>query len=419
MALFLYNLFLIFYKTGIKVASLKSNKAKLWLAGRENIFAKLEQWRSQLPEDQKIIWMHCASLGEFEQGRPLLEKFRENNIDHKIVLTFFSPSGYEVRKNYKGVDEVFYLPIDSKINAQKFITTLKPTLVVWVKYEYWFYYLTALKKKNIPVILISAVFRKSQPFFKWYGKMWKQILQSFDKIFVQNTESVSLLQTIGFAQNTAVIGDTRFDSVIDIAKKNAPLPDVLLNFVKNSKVIIAGSTWEEDEEELVHYANTNKQIKFIIAPHEIDEERIADLKKLFKNSILFSQLADTYVNEQVVIIDNVGMLASLYRLADVAYIGGGFNDSGIHNILEAAVFGKPLIFGPVYDKFIEATQLVEAGGAFSFTNALELEELLHRLLKDEVFSQIAGEVCKNFVYKNGGATNKIMEYLYEKRLFTN
>ena len=419
MALFLYNLFLIFYKTGIKVASLKSNKAKLWLKGRENIFAKLEQWRSQLPEDQKIIWMHCASLGEFEQGRPLLEKFRESNTDHKIVLTFFSPSGYEVRKNYKGVDEVFYLPIDSKINAQKFITTLKPTLVVWVKYEYWFYYLTALKKKNIPVILISAVFRKSQPFFKWYGKMWKQILQSFDKIFVQNTESVSLLQTIGFAQNTAVIGDTRFDSVIDIAKKNAPLPDVLLNFVKNSKVIIAGSTWEEDEEELVHYANTNKQIKFIIAPHEIDEERIADLKKLFKNSILFSQLADTYVNEQVVIIDNVGMLASLYRLADVAYIGGGFNDSGIHNILEAAVFGKPLIFGPVYDKFIEATQLVEAGGAFSFTNALELEELLHRLLKDEVFSQIAGEVCKNFVYKNGGATNKIMEYLYEKRLFTN
>ena len=419
MALFLYNLFLIFYKTGIKVASLKNNKAKLWLAGRENIFTKLEQWRSQLPEDQKIIWMHCASLGEFEQGRPLLEKFRENNTDHKIVLTFFSPSGYEVRKNYKGVDEVFYLPIDSKINAQKFITTLKPTLVVWVKYEYWFYYLTALKKKNIPVILISAVFRKSQPFFKWYGKMWKQILQSFDKIFVQNTESVSLLQTIGFAQNTAVIGDTRFDSVIDIAKKNAPLPDVLLNFVKNSKVIIAGSTWEEDEEELVHYANTNKQIKFIIAPHEIDEERIADLKKLFQNSILFSQLTDTYVNEQVVIIDNVGMLASLYRLADVAYIGGGFNDSGIHNILEAAVFGKPLIFGPVYDKFFEATQLVEAGGAFSFTNALELEELLHRLLKDEVFSQIAGEVCKNFVYKNGGATNKIMEFLYEKRLFTN
>ena len=419
MALFLYNLFLIFYKTGIKVASLKSNKAKLWLTGRENIFAKLEQWRSQLPEDQKIIWMHCASLGEFEQGRPLIEKLKKKHTEYKILLTFFSPSGYEVRKDYDKVDAVFYLPMDGKTNAQKFITTLKPTLVIWVKYEYWFYYLTALKKKNIPVILISAVFRKSQPFFKWYGKMWKQMLSSFDKIFVQNRESVSLLQTIGFAQNTAVAGDTRFDRVIDIAKKNACLPDILLNFVENSKVIIAGSTWEEDEEELVHYANTNKQIKFIIAPHEIDEERITDLKKLFKNSIQFSQLADTYINEQVVIIDNVGMLASLYQLADVAYIGGGFNDSGIHNILEAAVFGKPLIFGPVYDKFLEATQLVEAGGAFSFTNALELEELLNTLLKDVVFLKNAGEICENFAYENGGATNKIIEYLYEKRLLTN
>ena len=419
MALFLYNIFLIFYQIGIKVASLKSNKAKLWLEGRVNIFVKLEQWRSQLPENQKIIWMHCASLGEFEQGRPLLEKFKGNNTDHQILLTFFSPSGYEVRKNYKGAEGVFYLPMDSKTNAQKFITTLKPTLVIWVKYEYWFYYLTALKKKNIPVILISAVFRKSQPFFKWYGKIWKQILQSFDKIFVQNTESVSLLQTISFAQNTAVIGDTRFDRVLDNAKNQSPLPDVLLNFVNNSQVIIAGSTWEEDEEELVHYANTNKKIKFIIAPHEIDGERIADVRKLFKNSILFSQLSDTYINEQVVIIDNVGLLASLYRLADIAYIGGGFNDSGIHNILEAAVFGKPLIFGPVYDKYIEAIQLVEAGGAFSFTNALELEVLLNTLLKDETFSQNAGEVCKNFVYKNGGATNKIMEYLYEKRLLTN
>ena len=419
MALFLYNIFLIFYKIGVKVASLKSKKAKLWLKGREDIYAKLKEWRMQFPEDQKIIWMHCASLGEFEQGRPLIEKLNENNTENKIILTFFSPSGYEVRKKYPGADAVFYLPMDSKTNAQNFITIVKPTLVFWVKYEYWFYYLTALKKKNIPVILISAVFRKSQPFFKWYGKMWKQILQSFDKIFVQNNESVSLLQTIGFAQNTYVIGDTRFDRVIDIAKKNAPLPDMLLNFVKNSKVIIAGSTWEEDEEELVHYANTNNQIKFIIAPHEIDEERMADLKKLFKNSILFSQLTDTFINEQVIIIDNVGMLSNLYRLADVAYIGGGFNDSGIHNILEAAVFGKPIIFGPVYEKFAEATQLVEDGGAFSFTNALELEELLNTLLKDEVILKNAGEVCKNFVYKNGGATNKIMEYLYEKRLLTN
>ena len=419
MALFLYNIFLIFYKTGVKVASLKNNKAKLWLEGRVNIFVKLEQWRTQLPKIQKIIWMHCASLGEFEQGRPLLEEIKKNNPNHKILLTFFSPSGYEVRKNFPHADSVFYLPMDGKANVQKFISIIQPSLVLWVKYEYWFYYLTELKRKNIPVILISAVFRKTQPFFKWYGAMWKQILQSFSKIFVQNIESVSLLQTIGFAQNTVVTGDTRFDRVLDNAKNQSPLPDVLLNFVNISKVIIAGSTWEEDEEELVHYANTNKDIKFIIAPHEIDDERIADVQKLFKDSIIFSQLKDNNTQAQVVIIDNIGMLASLYKLADVAYIGGGFNDSGIHNILEAAVFGRPIIFGPVYEKFIEATQLVDAGGAFSIANALELEKLLDALLKDEVLLANTGAICKTFVQENAGATKKIMEYLYEKRLLTN
>jgi 3-deoxy-D-manno-octulosonic-acid transferase len=418
LALFLYNIFLIFYKIGVRIASIKSNKAKLWLAGRVNIFTKLEKWRSQLPQDQKIIWIHCASLGEFEQGRPLIEKLRENHSDDKIILTFFSPSGYEVRKNYSEVDAVFYLPLDSKFNALKFITILKPSLVFWVKYEYWFYYLTTLKKNNIPVILISAVFRESQLFFKWYGQMWKKMLRSFDKIFVQNTESLSLLQTIGFAQNTTVTGDTRFDRVIDIAANSTPLPSELLNFVKHSKVIIAGSTWEEDEIELVHYANTNMDIKFIVAPHEVDEERIADVKKLFKNSTLFSQLKDED-NAQVIIIDNIGMLASLYQFADVAYIGGGFNDSGIHNILEAAVFGKPVVFGPVYEKFSEAKQLVENGGAFSIANALELEKLLDTLIKDEDFSAKTGAICKKFVYDHGGATDKIMEYIYEKRLLTN
>ena len=418
MVLFLYNIFLIFYKTGVKVASLKSNKAKLWLEGRVNIFVKLEQWRLKLSSSQKIIWMHCASLGEFEQGRPLLEEIKKNNPDHKILLTFFSPSGYEVRKNYHHADAVFYLPMDGKANAQNFISIIQPSLVLWVKYEYWFYYLTELKRKNIPVILISAVFRKTQPFFKWYGAMWKQILHSFSKIFVQNAESVSMLQTIGFAQNTVVTGDTRFDRVLDNAKNQSTLPDVLLNFVNNSKVIIAGSTWEEDEEELVHYANTNKDIKFIIAPHEIDDERIADVQKLFKDSIIFSQLKDN-TQAQVVIIDNIGMLASMYKLADVAYIGGGFNESGIHNILEAAVFGKPIIFGPVYEKFVEAIQLVDAGGAFSITNALELEKLLDALLKDKVLLANTGAICKTYVQENAGATNKIMEYLYEKRLLTN
>ena len=419
MAIFLYNLFLIFYKLGVKVTSLKSKKARLWLDGRKDLFEKLYSWHSKLLSGEKIIWMHCASLGEFEQGRPLIEEIKKTNPEYKILLTFFSPSGYEVRKNYSNADGVFYLPLDGKATAEKFISITQPSLVLWVKYEYWFYYLTELKRKNIPVILVSAVFRKSQPFFKWYGAMWKQILHSFSKIFVQNTESVSLLQTIGFAQNTIVTGDTRFDRVIDNAKNQSSLPDFLLDFVKNNKVIIAGSTWEEDEEELVHYVNTNKNIKFIIAPHEVDEERIADVKKLFKNSVLFSQLGHTEITERVIIIDNIGMLASLYRLADVAYIGGGFNDSGIHNILEAAVFGKPIIFGPVYEKFAEATQLVEAGGAFSITNALELEKLFDALSKDKVLLAKTGAICKNYVEENAGATKKILEYIYKKRLLTN
>jgi 3-deoxy-D-manno-octulosonic-acid transferase len=416
---FLYNIFLLFYKFGVKVAALKSEKASLWIEGRKDIFAKLQKWRSQFAADQKVIWIHCASLGEFEQGRPLIEKVHERYPSYKILLTFFSPSGYEVRKNYQQADAVFYLPMDGKGNAQKFISILRPTLVLWVKYEYWFYYLTTLKNNNIPVMLVSAVFRNSQPFFKPYGGMWKKILQSFDKIFVQNDESVSLLQTIGLAQNTTLSGDTRFDRVIDIARNSIPLPQILFDFVKNSKVIIAGSTWEEDEEELVHYCNANKEIKFIIAPHEIDGQRIEDVNKLFKNSLLFSNLTDSNSVAQVLIIDNIGMLSSLYQLGDVAYIGGGFNDRGIHNILEAAVFGKPVIFGPVYEKFSEAKQLVEIEGAYSITNALELERLLDVLMKDQDFLAKTGAICKKFVYDHGGATNKIMEYIYANRLLTN
>ncbi len=401
------------------MAALKSKKARLWIEGRKDVFEKLHNWRSQFAADQKVIWIHCASLGEFEQGRPLIEQVHKKYSNYKILLTFFSPSGYEVRKNYQQADAVFYLPLDGKANAKKFISILRPSLVLWVKYEYWFYYLTTLRNNNIPVILVSAVFRKSQPFFKWYGGMWKKILYSFHKIFVQNNESVSLLQTLGLAQNTVLSGDTRFDRVIDIVRNNAPLPQILFDFVRNSKVIIAGSTWEEDEEALVHYCNAHNKIKFIIAPHEIDEERIAEVSKLFKNSILFSNLKNNDSDARVLIIDNIGMLSSLYQLADVAYIGGGFNDSGIHNILEAAVFGKPVIFGPVYEKFSEASLLVEFEGAFTIANALELEILLDVLMKDEDFLSKTGAICKKFVYDHAGATHKILEYIYANRLLTN
>ncbi len=363
--------------------------------------------------------MHCASLGEFEQGRPIIEKIKKDYPTYKILLTFFSPSGYEVRKNYTGADGIFYLPLDGRFTANTFIEIIQPSLVIWVKYEYWYYYLTLLKQKNISTVLVSAIFRESQPFFKWYGALWKKILQSFEKIFVQNENSLLLLKTIGMHENAIPAGDTRFDRVIAIAENKTTLPDALIQFCENRKVIVAGSTWEEDEEELVHYARMHEQIKFIIAPHEIDTERLLEIKKLFKNSVYFSEFMDGNIDAQVIIIDNVGMLSSLYELADVAYIGGGFNDSGIHNILEAAVYGKPIVFGPEYEKFQEATDLVDIEGAFSIENALELETLLDKLLQDDTFLKNTSEISRKYVYEKQSATNLIVQYLHINRLLTN
>jgi 3-deoxy-D-manno-octulosonic-acid transferase len=399
--------------------SWRNQKARLWLAGRRVIFNKLQQWRNSFSVAEKIIWVHCASLGEFEQGRPIIEQIKKDYPSYKILLTFFSPSGYEVRKNYSIADGIFYLPLDGKSNANKFIEIVKPSLVIWVKYEYWYHYLTTLQQKNIPVVLVSAIFRESQPFFKWYGGLWKKILQSFEKIFVQNDYSISLLKSIGIYENALIAGDTRFDRVISIVENKIALPDALFQFCKNKKVIVAGSTWEEDEEELVHYARMHEEIKFIIAPHEIDSERLTDIKKMFKNAIYFSEFIQGNTNAQVIIIDNIGMLSALYELADIAYIGGGFNDSGIHNILEAAVYGKPIIFGPEYEKFKEAVDLVDREGAFSIENALELERLLDKLLQDEALLINTSAISKKYVYEKQGATNLIVQYLYEKRLLTN
>jgi 3-deoxy-D-manno-octulosonic-acid transferase len=419
LALFFYNIFLGLYFMGVRFMSWRSPKARLWLAGRRGIFEKITIWKYSLLPTEKIIWMHCASLGEFEQGRPILESIREQFPSYKILLTFFSPSGYEIRKNYAGADAVFYLPMDSVVSSKKFIEIINPTLAIWVKYEYWYYYLTFLKQKAIPVILVSAIFRQSQPFFKWYGGLWKKILESFKHIFVQNEASFALLQKIEMDTNATIAGDTRFDRVISIAENKKDLPDILIQFCKNHKVIVAGSTWEEDEEEIVHYVKTNKQIKLIIAPHEIDEERLLDIKKLFTNSILYSDFLKANTEAQIIIIDNIGMLSSLYSLADVTYIGGGFNDTGIHNILEAAVYGKPVIFGPEYEKFSEAIALVEAGAAFSIENALELEALLDKLLINEILLKETSSIAKNYVYKNKGATHKIIQYIYENRLLIN
>jgi 3-deoxy-D-manno-octulosonic-acid transferase len=423
----LYNLFLLLYSAGIRVAAIANPKARKWIIGRRNIFAdinsKLKTQNSPQGPAGKPIWMHCASLGEFEQGRPLLEELKMKNEKLKIVLTFFSPSGYEVMKDYKGADFVFYLPMDSPANAKKFLDAVNPSIVLWVKYEYWFYYLSVLKQRNIPTLLISGIFRQNQPFFKWYGNIWRKMLLSFTHFFVQNTESQELLATLGFTENVTLNGDTRFDRVLEIADHFTAVPGIA-EFCGDSQVIVAGSTWEEDEIELLHFVNVHKNVKFIIAPHEIDKANLKDVKEEFPDSIFYSELEggrrttdDGQPN--VLIIDNIGTLSRLYKYATVTYVGGGYGADGVHNVLEAAVYGKSVVFGPVYEKFDEAIGLVNAGGAVSIDGGpVKLEAVLNRLLNDDEERNNRGEAAKKFVYENAGASKKIIQFIQEKRLLT-
>ncbi|MCY7293093.1 MAG: 3-deoxy-D-manno-octulosonic acid transferase, partial [Ferruginibacter sp.] len=377
--------------------------------------------------NSKPIWMHCASLGEFEQGRPLLEELKAANPAQKIVLTFFSPSGYEVMKDYKGADFVFYLPMDSPVNAKRFLDAVNPALVLWVKYEYWLYYLSVLKERNIAIILVSGIFRKNQPFFKWYGNIWRKMLGSFTHFFVQNKDSKQLLETLGFKENITLNGDTRFDRVLEIADGFTPVAGIE-KFCGDSQVIVAGSTWEEDEIELLHFVNVHKNVKFIIAPHEIDKANIKDVKAEFSNSILYSELAEnkpvnqeqqTTNNQQpttphVLIVDNIGMLSRLYKYATITYVGGGYGADGVHNVLEAAVYGKPVVFGPVYEKFDEAIGLVDAGGAISIDGGpVKVESVLNSLLHDETERKKMGAAAKKFVHDNAGASKKIIKFIRE------
>jgi len=415
----LYNLFVFIYPKIAWLISFKNAKAKLWLEGRKNIFEKLSIAFKN--NQHKIIWMHCASLGEFEQGRPVLERIKSENPNYKILLTFFSPSGYEVRKNYTGADFIFYLPMDSASNAKQFYDIVRPSLILFVKYEFWFYYNTEAKTRNIPLLLISGIFREKQPFFKWYGSLHKKMLHCFTYFFIQNEESLELLNSIGFDKNIILSGDTRFDRVITIAQQFKSNP-IIEKFIENKKVIVAGSTWLEDDEELDHYANTHLEIKFIIAPHDIDAERIEECKSLYKHSILYSQLANNElptINQNVLIIDNMGMLSSLYKYATVCYIGGAFGEDGVHNVLEAAVYFKPVVFGPEYDEYAEAVELLDANGGYTVENVLELEKTLDILLSE---GQEYDNACINageYVKAKAGATEKIIQYIYENRLLTN
>ena len=419
MAVFFYNIFLLLFRASMHVASLFNAKAKKWVKGRKNIFEKLEQ---SIGNGDPVIWMHCASLGEFEQGRPVIEELKIRFPNYKILLTFFSPSGYEAQKNYEGADLVFYLPMDGPKNAKRFLEIVKPSLVVFVKYELWYYYLKKIKYRQIPLLLISALFRKDMSFFKWYGGLQIKILSRFDHLFVQNKSSKDLIDSVGLAAITTISGDTRFDRVINIAENFQPIP-AIEKFIGNSKSIIAGSTWKEDEEILqkVVAAIDDPSLKLIIAPHEITEKHIKEIKELFPAALLFSELKNNQqTNESnTLVIDNIGMLSKLYYYSYLSYIGGGLKSNGIHNVLEAAVYNKIVLFGPFYKKYSEAIGLVESGGGVSFIDEKDLKGQIENLLLNKEEYNQHSKAAGDFVLSNKGATEKIIKFIQEKRLLTN
>ena len=415
-----YRIFIWLYPKLAWLLGFSNKKARMWEIGRRSIFKHLAAafHKNQAP----VIWMHTASLGEFEQGLPVLENLRKQYPEHILLLTFFSPSGYEIRKNHPGVDHIFYLPIDSPSNANRFLNIVQPSLILFVKYEFWYYYLQEAKHRNIPLLLVSGIFRKDQSFFYWYGGIYRKMLSFFSQLFVQNESSSTLLQTIGLEEQVMISGDTRFDRVIAIAQKFEPI-SLIEKFCGSSAVIVAGSTWTEDDEELDHFANTHPNSKFIIAPHDIDEDRLKECLSLYKNAILYSAYEKAMntgesipQHTHVLIMDNMGMLSRLYRYATICYVGGGFGDDGIHNILEPAVFGKPVIFGPEYDKYFEADELLDCGGAFCIEDALELEKCLQDLLDNKEMYTAAANASGEYVRTKAGATGKVMKYIQENRL---
>lgn len=397
---------LLLYILGIKIYSLLiwifsffNQKAKLFTSGRKQIFRNIAAKVN--PSDQNI-WFHFASLGEFEQGRPVLEKIKTLKPEKKIIITFFSPSGFEIRKNYTLADAIFYLPIDTKKNAQKFIELIKPEMAIFTKYEFWYFYFAELKKNKIPLYLISGIFRPNQVFFKNYGRFYRNILKSVTHFFVQNEESKNLLNSIGI-NATTISGDTRFDRVYENAKQPKQL-SVIEHFSTHKKTIICGSTWPEDEKLIAELALQHQDWKFIIAPHEVDENHIQNIEKLFTNSIRFSKFKTGEIRESnILVIDNIGMLSSLYQYGKLAYIGGGFG-AGIHNTLEAAAFGLPVIFGPKYNKFQEAKDLIKIDAAKSISNQNELNDAFEYFATNEKSSVAA----KNYILEKKGATEIIL-----------
>ncbi len=410
----LYTFFVFLASQIVKLLALFSPKIKLFVEGRKTVFQTLQSKISPL---DKTIWFHAASLGEYEQGLPVIEKIKVKFPEHKIIVSFFSPSGYEVRKNNTVADATVYLPLDTKSNAKQFIELVHPDLVFFIKYEYWPNYLSELKRQNIKTYLISGIFREKQAFFKWYGGFYRNALQAFDYFFVQNESSKILLQNIGF-NNVKISGDTRFDRVVSILERDNSL-DFIAQFKNDKTTIVIGSSWPKDENLLVSYINNSAdEVKFIIAPHNIKSEQILELKNsISKKTVLFSNVQSnrdlSLKDFDVFIIDTIGILTKIYSYAEIAYVGGGFGNPGVHNILEPATFGVPIVIGPNYSHFAEATALVNLGGCISISNQNNLKEAIDNLIQnpDERFEK--GHICSTFVQMNKGATDVILKHITE------
>jgi 3-deoxy-D-manno-octulosonic-acid transferase len=405
----LYNIAIYLVGFLLKIIAFFNKKINLFVSGRTTVFKELA---SKISSTDRVVWFHCASLGEFEQGRPIIESFKSQYPDHKILVTFFSPSGYEIRKDYACADIVTYLPLDTEVNAKKFIEMAHPELAVFVKYEFWPNVLKELKSKNIETILVSGIFRKDQAFFKWYGAWMQKSLKTFNYFFVQNNNSKELLESIGF-KNANVCGDTRFDRVFEITKQDNQI-GFIENFIAQKNTLVAGSTWKKDEELLLDYINNHatENEKFIIAPHNINENDIRDLKNsLSKKTFIFSDTkTQNTENAQVLIIDSIGLLTKIYSYANIAYVGGGFG-AGIHNILEPATFGVPILIGPNYQKFIEAKELIQLDACKVINNNNEFNSALTSLFNNHTDRNNKGNKAKDYIVNNTGATRQIMMYI--------
>lgn len=410
MTFLLYTLSLYLYRAAILLASPFNKKAQQWTRGRKGLFKRLKE---ALHDESHLIWFHAASLGEFEQGRPLMEAIKQRHPEYKILLTFFSPSGYEVRKNYSGADYIFYLPLDTPRNARKFVEIAHPEMVFFIKYEFWFNTIHYLNQKEIPLYYVSAIFRSNQHFFKHYGGWFRKQLKKINWFFVQNESSAALLKSIGIAR-VSICGDTRFDRVWSVAQDRRAFPEVA-SFAEGQPVLLAGSTWPPDEELLIQLLNDHPgKFRCIIAPHEIDHQRMdAFAQKVNATCIKYSEIqTKDPASASVLFIDNIGILLHLYQYAHIAYIGGGFGKN-IHNILEAATFAKPVVFGPNYHKFQEAKDLLALGGAFCVHDYAETNTIIMKLMDDSGFYRNSAETCSRYVQQNLGGTDHILSKVFK------